>query len=42
MGLAGGQQGIDHGGSLRGLVVPAEQVVLAALCWQYNYVGIEG
>lgn len=40
MGLAGGQQGIDHGGSLRGLVVPAEQVVLAALCWQYDYVGI--
>ena len=38
--LAGGKQGVHHGSSLGCLIIAAEQVVLAALCWQRSYVGI--
>ena len=39
-GFAGGKQGVDHGRPLCGIVIPAEQVVFPALCWQCSYVGI--
>ena len=40
VGFAGGEEGVYYGRPLRGIIVTAEQVVLAALCWQCNYVGI--
>jgi hypothetical protein len=41
-GFASSKQGVHHGRSLGGIVIAAEQVVLATLCWQCNYVGIVG
>lgn len=41
-GLAAGEEGVDDGRPDGGGVVAAEEIVPAALCWQYDYVGIEG
>ena len=40
--LATVHKGVDDGGTHSGVVVPAEQEVLPALCWQCRYVGIVG
>ena len=38
--LAGGQQGTDYRHVNGSLVITAEEIVLAPLCWHYIYVGI--
>ena len=40
VGLAGCNERVHHGRPDGGCIVAAEQIVLAALCWQRSYVGI--
>ena len=42
LGLATGDERVHHGCPDGGRVVPAEEIVLASLCWQCGYVGVVG